>query len=35
LWPLWAESECIHDNGHTGRYACMHMKTIYGEPFCQ
>jgi len=24
-----------NDNGHTGRYACMHMKTSYGEPFCQ
>lgn len=21
-------------NGHTARYACMHMKTSYGEPFC-
>jgi DNA invertase Pin-like site-specific DNA recombinase len=24
-----------NNNGYTGRYACMHMKTSYGEPFCQ
>ncbi len=24
-----------NNNGHAGRYSCMHMKTSYGEPFCQ
>lgn len=24
-----------NNNGHTGRYSCMHMKTTYGEPSCQ
>jgi DNA invertase Pin-like site-specific DNA recombinase len=24
-----------NNNGHAGRYACMHMRSSYGEPICQ